>query len=95
MELALLLAAITTNARTIISGVILCVVVVLSIAETVIVLMQKSDQANVSAISGVQESFYGKNKGRTLDSKLKLWTIIIGALIAVLCIVFFIVAPTI
>ena len=94
MYIDLLLSAITTQARTIASGVILCVVVALAIAEIVLVILQKSDSGNISAIAGgQQETFYGKNKGRSLESKLKLWTIILGVLMVVLCVVFFIIAP--
>ncbi len=49
-------------------GVIL---VIASVLIVVIVLMQQSRQSGLSgAIAGGSESFFGKNKGRTLDAKL-------------------------
>ena len=96
MYIDLLLSAITNQARTIISGVILCVVVALAIAETVLVMLQKTEQADLSAIRGVQsnrESFYDKNKGRSTESLLKIWTVVLGVLMVILCVVFFIIAP--
>lgn len=67
--------AITMNERSrimawyeILIGVIL---VVASVLLVIIVLMQQSRQAGLSgAIAGGSESFFGKNKGRTVDAKL-------------------------
>ncbi len=51
--------------------VILCVILV------VVVLFQNSKQQGLSgAIAGTAETFFGKNKGRTIDAKLKKWTAI-------------------
>ena len=49
-------------------GVIL---VIASVLLVIIVLMQQSRQSGISvAIAGGSESFFGKNKGRTVDAKL-------------------------
>lgn len=41
----------------------------------VIVLLQSGKQAGLSgAIAGGAETFFGKNKGRTIDSMLSKWT---------------------
>ncbi|HZK21865.1 MAG TPA: preprotein translocase subunit SecG [Oscillospiraceae bacterium] len=57
-----------------------------SIGIIVIVVMQQGNQAGLSgAIAGGAETFFGKNKGRSLESKLAKITKIIAA-------VFFIVA---
>lgn len=45
--------------------------VLASVILVVIVLMQQSREAGLSgAIAGASESFFGKNKSRTLDAKL-------------------------
>ena len=44
----------------------------------------------IDALGGSSETFYGKNKGRSIESKLKMWTIICLAVLAVLAIIFFI-----
>lgn len=45
--------------------------VVASVIIVIIVLMQQSREAGLSgAIAGASESFFGKNKGRTMDAKL-------------------------
>lgn len=70
--------------------VLMCVLVVLAIAMMVFVVMQKSDTNGVSAISGQSDTFYNRNKGATLQGKIKILTIIDAVLIMVLCIVFLI-----
>lgn len=47
------------------------VLIIASILMVIIVLMQQSRQAGLSgAIAGGSDSFFGKNKGRTVDAKL-------------------------
>ena len=58
--------------------------VILAVAVIVLVLLQQSKSAGLSgAISGGAETFFGKNKGRTLDALLHKLTIIGGAALAV------------
>ena len=62
--------------------VVLCVVLV------IIVLFQNSKQQGLSgAIAGTAETFFGKNKGRTIDAKLKKWTAIGATIFLVLSLV--------
>ena len=45
--------------------------IIASVVIIVVVLMQQSRQAGLSgAIAGGSDTFFGKNKGRTLDAKL-------------------------
>jgi len=87
MELGYLFGAITQNARDIICGVMLCLSVVCAIAISILILMQKSSDTTATALSGIQDSYYGKNKKQNRDNILKLWTIILGVAIAVFCFV--------
>lgn len=51
--------------------IILTVVFILiSIVLTVIVLMQEGKAAGLGAISGAAESYWGKNKGRSMEGAL-------------------------
>ena len=59
------------------------VFVILCIAMTVIVLMQEG----LGAISGVAESYWGKNKGRSMEGNLEKFTKIAAILIFVLALV--------
>ena len=44
--------------------------VVICIALTVLVLMQEGKSAGLGAISGAAETYWGKNKGRSMEGKL-------------------------
>ncbi|MCI7795763.1 MAG: preprotein translocase subunit SecG [Lachnospiraceae bacterium] len=54
---------------------------------TVIVLMQEGKSAGLGAISGAAESYWGKNKGRSMEGKLEKFTRISAILIFVLALV--------
>ena len=70
--------------------VIMCLLAVFSIAMIFMVVMQKSYTNGVSAISGQTDTFYNRNKGATLQGKIKIWTIVCAVVIMVLCIIFLI-----
>ena len=62
--------------------------VLTSIAIVILVLMQQSRRAGLSgAISGGAETFFGKNKARTLDGLLSKITTISATLFLVLSLV--------
>ena len=44
--------------------------IVMCIALTVLVLMQEGKSAGLGAISGAAETYWGKNKGRSMEGKL-------------------------
>ncbi|MDP4152114.1 MAG: preprotein translocase subunit SecG [Bacillota bacterium] len=50
----------------------------------IVVLMQQGKNANLGVITGGAETFFGRNKGRTIEEKLKKWTTIIAALFILL-----------
>ena len=59
----------------------------------VFVMRQHGEEDGLGAISGqteTQDSFYGKNKSKRKESRLKLWTMICGIVIAVLSIAWFV-----
>lgn len=61
-----------------------------ALAAVILVMLQPGNSQGIDALGGTSETFYGKNKGRSIESKLKMWTIICLAVLAVLAIVFFI-----
>ena len=65
------------SALKIIVTVIYCIV---AIAFTASVLMQEGKSAGLGAIGGMAESYWGKNKGRSMEGKLERFTLI-GAII--------------
>lgn len=63
-------------------------VILVSIAIIILVLMQESKSEGLSgAIAGGAESFFGKNKGRTMEAKLVKFTKIAGVIFFVLALV--------
>ena len=48
--------------------------ILLCIVLTVIVLMQEGKSAGLGAISGAAETYWGKNKGRSMEGKLVKFT---------------------
>ena len=64
------------------------VLILLSVAIIVLVLLQESKSAGLSgAIAGGAETFFGKNKSRTMESNLVLITKIIAISFFVLALV--------
>lgn len=50
--------------------VIQIIFIILCIALTALVLMQEGKQAGLGAISGAAETYWGKNKGRSMEGAL-------------------------
>ena len=57
------------------------------IALTVVVLMQEGKQQGLGSIAGVADTYWGKNKGRSMEGGLVRGTIIMGVIFFVLSIV--------
>lgn len=57
------------------------------IALVVLVLMQEGKSAGLGAISGVAETYWGKNKGRSMEGQLVKFTKILAVLFMVLAVV--------
>ena len=65
-------------------NVILSVIVVLaSLVLVATVLFQSSNAKGLGAIAGEAETYFGKNKGKTIDAKLALGTKIAAAVFVV------------
>ncbi|MBO5483797.1 MAG: preprotein translocase subunit SecG [Lachnospiraceae bacterium] len=69
----------------VIHGILLILYIVVCIALTIIVLMQEGKQAGLTgAISGAAESYWGKNKGRSMEGGLELATKILAVVFIIL-----------
>ncbi len=62
-----------------------------SIVAIILVLLQQSNSEGIQGITGSSETFFGKNKGQSIESKLKKWTWICLGVLAVIAIVFYVV----
>ena len=63
---------------------------VAALAAIILVLLQPGNSQGIDALGGSSETFYGKNKGKSTEAKLKMWTFICLGVLAVLAVVFFI-----
>ena len=61
--------------------------IIVCIAIVIVVLMQEGKTSGLGAISGVAESYWGKNKGRSMEGNLEKFTKIAAILIFVLALV--------
>ncbi|HOV28264.1 MAG TPA: preprotein translocase subunit SecG [Pseudobacteroides sp.] len=58
--------------------------ILLALVLIVVVLLQSGKQAGLSgSIAGGAETFFGKNKGRTIDALLSKWTAVAAILFLV------------
>lgn len=63
---------------------------------TAIVLLQQGKSAGLSgAISGAAETYFGKNKARTMEGRLEFWTKVLGGTFFVLAFVLYIIVAKI
>ena len=57
--------------------VLTIVMIAISVIITVISLMQEGKDQGLGAISGAAETYWGKNKGRSMEGNLLRWTVIL------------------
>ena len=68
--------------------ILLLVYILVCCVLTVIVLMQEGKQAGLTgAISGAAETYWGKNKGRSMEGGLELATMILAVVFVVLSLI--------
>lgn len=69
----------------VIHTILLILYIIDSVVLTILILMQEGKQAGLTgAISGAAESYWGKNKGRSMEGGLVLATRILAVLFIVL-----------
>ena len=68
--------------------ILMGIFILISIVITVVVLMQESKQKGLSgAISGAADTYWGKNKGRSMEGKLVTITKVLVVLFFVIAVV--------
>ena len=78
------------NVYRIICLVLLVVMMAGALVSILIILFQPGTSTGIDALGGSSETFFGKNKGRSMESRMKRWTVISLVVLSVLAIVFFI-----
>lgn len=61
--------------------------VIVCIVAVILVLAQEGKSAGLGAIAGAAESYWGKNKGRSMEGNLVKWTKILAVVFFLLAIV--------
>ena len=72
---------------TVLNTILTVVFIILSVVITVIILMQEGKSAGLGAIAGVAETYWGKNKGRSMEGMLVKLTRVAVILFLVLAMV--------
>ena len=72
---------------------IACLVILFltALVTIIIVLFQKSNSDGIQGITASSETFFGKNRGQSIESKLKKWTWICLGILGVLSVALYIV----
>ena len=73
-----------------VSFVFIALMFVAAAVAIVLVMLTPGNSNGIDALGGSSETFYGKNKGKSTEAKLKMWTYISLGVLAVLAVVFFI-----
>lgn len=75
----------------VVCAILIILIFLVALFSIILVLMQKSNSDGIQGITASSETFFGKNKGRSIESTLKKLTWIMLGVIAVLAIAAYII----
>lgn len=78
------------NVLPVLKIIIAVVIAILSVLMIVAVVTQKGESNGITGVTGNADTFYNRNKGASLQGRIKKLTIIDAVLLFVLCVVFLI-----
>ncbi len=78
-------------AHTILTTTLIVLMALTAITAIVLVMLQPSNSSGIDALGGSSETFFGKNKGKSIEAKMKKWTWICLAILVVFSIAFYII----
>ena len=70
--------------------VIMCLMVAVGIALVIVIMFQPSSSSGMGALTGQRDTFYAKDKSKSLESVMKRVTIALGIVEGVLAVLFFV-----
>ncbi len=79
-----------SDAFPIIRIVVISLMVAIGLALIVIIMFQPSSSSGMGALTGQRDTFYSKDKSKSLESVMKKLTVILGSIEGVLAIFFFV-----
>ncbi len=74
----------------VLTSVAIVLMFIAALVSIIMVLLQQSNSDGIEGITGSSETFFGKNKGQSIESKLKKWTWISLVVLAVIAIAFYV-----
>ena len=74
----------------ILSVAMIILMAIAALTTVVLVLLQPSNSSGIDALGGSSETFFGKNKGKSIEAKMKKWTWLCLAILIVFAIAFYI-----
>ena len=72
------------------SVVMIVLMGIAALTAIILVLMQPSNSSGIDALGGSSETFFGKNKGKSIEAKMKKWTWICLTVLIIFSIAFYI-----
>ena len=70
--------------------VMIALMVLIAIGLIIVIMFQPSSSSGMGALTGQRDTFYSKDKSKSLESVMKKITIILGVIEVVLAILFFV-----
>ena len=70
--------------------VMMCLMVAVGIALVIVIMFQPSSSSGMGALTGQRDTFYAKDKSKSLESVMKRITVVLGIIEGVLAILFFV-----
>ena len=80
----------TLNTYYVCAGILITLMAVAALTLIILVLMQPANSSGIDALGGSSETFFGKNKGKSTEAKMKKWTWVCLAVLAVLSILLYV-----
>ena len=80
-----------TTTVPIVKIVLSCIIAILAILMIVAVIAQKGDTNGIQGVTGEADTFYNRNKGQSLQGKMKKLTVAVAVLLLFFCITFLII----
>ena len=68
--------------------ILMCVTALVAI---ILVLLQPANSSGIDALGGSSETFFGKNKGKSMEAKMKKWTWICLAVLVLFSTAFYVI----
>ena len=90
----LLTPAKDSSAYALYRGLSITMIILMAIAALtaiILILLQPSNSTGIDALGGSSETFFGKNKGKSFEEKLKKWTWICLAVLVGFALAFYII----